>query len=92
MPVVCLHTREELSPNEWREHGMLQVSVEDTEIRPGKSHRWHLVPVSGDGPSAVRRMAGYNQVKHFTVAPARAERERAGPFLCRRDVRDRRAG
>ncbi|MFJ3159807.1 condensation domain-containing protein [Streptomyces kanasensis] len=47
---------------------MLQVSVEDTEIRPGKAHRWHLVPVSGEGSPAVRRMAGYNQAKHFTVA------------------------
>ncbi|GGU33545.1 condensation domain-containing protein [Streptomyces lavendofoliae] len=47
---------------------MLQVSVEDTEIRPGEAHRWYLVPVSGDGPPVVRRMAGYNQAKHFTVA------------------------
>ncbi|MET9428950.1 condensation domain-containing protein [Streptomyces sp. NPDC003036] len=47
---------------------MLQVSVKDTKIRPGKAHRWHLVPVSGDGPPAVPRMAGYNQAKHFAVA------------------------
>ncbi|MFJ4094596.1 condensation domain-containing protein [Kitasatospora sp. NPDC089913] len=47
---------------------MLQISVEDSEIGPGEAHRWHLVPLTGaDGP-APRRMTGYNQAKHFTVA------------------------
>ncbi|MFJ8437184.1 condensation domain-containing protein [Kitasatospora sp. NPDC094019] len=47
---------------------MLQISVEDSEIGPGEAHRWHLVPLTGaDGPTP-RRMTGYNQAKHFTVA------------------------
>ncbi|MEV0193874.1 condensation domain-containing protein [Kitasatospora purpeofusca] len=47
---------------------MLQISVEHSEIGPGEAHRWHLVPLTGaDGP-APRRMTGYNQAKHFTVA------------------------
>ncbi|MFI5532990.1 condensation domain-containing protein [Kitasatospora sp. NPDC051853] len=47
---------------------MLQISVDDSEIGPGEAHRWHLVPLTGaDGP-APRRMTGYNQAKHFTVA------------------------
>ncbi|MFJ9610585.1 condensation domain-containing protein [Kitasatospora sp. NPDC101176] len=46
---------------------MLQISVEDSEIGPGEAHRWHLVPLTGGDP-APRRMTGYNQAKHFTVA------------------------
>ncbi|MET9800469.1 condensation domain-containing protein [Streptomyces sp. NPDC006368] len=47
------------------------MSVEDTEIRPGEVHEWHLVSLRGDGlpeHPAARRMSGYNQAKHFTVA------------------------
>ncbi|MGF1432320.1 condensation domain-containing protein [Kitasatospora sp. LaBMicrA B282] len=47
---------------------MLQISVEDSEIGPGEAHRWRLVPVTGEGVPAPRRMTGYNQAKHFTVA------------------------
>lgn len=47
---------------------MLQISVEDSEIAPGEAHRWHLVPLTVDGGAAPRRMTGYNQAKHFTVA------------------------
>ncbi|MFE2409057.1 condensation domain-containing protein [Kitasatospora sp. NPDC059408] len=47
---------------------MLQISVEDSEIDPGEAHRWHLVSLTGDGGPAPRRMTGYNQAKHFTVA------------------------
>ncbi|MFF7591371.1 condensation domain-containing protein [Kitasatospora purpeofusca] len=47
---------------------MLQISVEDSEIGPGEAHRWHLVPLTGAEGPAPRRMTGYNQAKHFTVA------------------------
>ncbi|MCX4758427.1 condensation domain-containing protein [Kitasatospora purpeofusca] len=47
---------------------MLQISVEHSEIGPGEAHRWHLVPLTGDDGPAPRRMTGYNQAKHFTVA------------------------
>ncbi|RLU90410.1 hypothetical protein CTZ27_20985 [Streptomyces griseocarneus] len=50
---------------------MLQASIDDTEIDPGHIYEWRLVATrmrGGDGPSPARRVTGYNQVKHFTVA------------------------
>ncbi|GAA2832714.1 condensation domain-containing protein [Kitasatospora paracochleata] len=50
---------------------MLQVAIEDVRIDPGDVYEWNLVSPgmrSSPGGGPTRRIAGYNQAKHFTVA------------------------
>ncbi|MEU3407687.1 condensation domain-containing protein [Streptomyces sp. NPDC006670] len=46
---------------------MLQVSIDDTEVEPGHVYEWRLTNTRMHG-GAGRRVTGYNQVKHFSVA------------------------